>query len=116
MSTSPHQDDLAEAFRTALLDWCISMHRSGEGYYPTRFGPAVRDRTGPQVVAFAVDLISTAPMEGTSGFRRMVELDRGGETLEHVILREPWRALFSDRIRQAAAFRLDSYGIEHPPA
>lgn len=113
---SPHQAGTSAELREALLDWCTAQRHSGDPYFPTRFGPAVRDRDGAGVVVFCSDLIVTAPAEGATGFRRMIELGRGDETLEAIVLRPRWRALFSPAVREVAAWRLGQHAIPIPHA
>ncbi|WP_226353759.1 hypothetical protein [Pseudonocardia sp. ICBG601] len=105
---------LADEFRAAQLAFCEELRDSDDGYTPTRFEPIVRAGTGDDAVAFATRLVEHAPEDGTAGFRRMLQIGRGQQTLEYQVLLERWRPLFDRRTLDVARWRLQQNGIAPP--
>lgn len=85
-----HQEMLRIYYEAAMLR-----------YYPTRFRQMVEEHGGLQAAKLL--LAGDVP---SSGFERLWELGRPDLTVESLVLREPWRRLFTDEELRTAEQRL----------
>ena len=79
------------------------------GYRPTYFIRMVNELGG---VGTAKRLLSTEDLQ--AGLTRLWELGRLDLSVEHHVLQEPWKDLFSDDERREARERLRAYGYNPP--
>ncbi|WP_132431848.1 hypothetical protein [Pseudonocardia endophytica] len=108
---------LADEFRQSQLDVCAELIRDTP-YRPTRFLHEIGQHTGDEAVEFTCRLIMQ-PVISSSGFRRMLALDRATQTIEYQVLLEQWRPLFGERpddVLDMARWRLTHHGVTPPDA
>ena len=105
---------LADDFRQSQLDVCTELIRDTP-YRPARFLHEIGQRTGEGTVDFTCQLI-VQPVVSSSGFRRMIDLGRPTQTIEHQVLLDHWRPLFADRpdVLEMARWRLEHHGVTPP--
>ena len=88
------REDMAEIYRQSLKI----------GYRPTRFLEMIS--SGEDIVSVARKLIS----KETDGFTRLWELKHLELSVEHYVLEDKYRDLFTDEERKICQERLQKYG------
>lgn len=93
-------------FTEAMLDICRQAKRIG--YRPGRFQQMILDKGGLRT---AQDLLVRS-RASAEGFTTLWELGRLDLSMEALVLRERWAALFTDAERAEASRRLREMGFE----
>ena len=99
--------DLQEQFHNEMLgiyDACSEF-----GYRPTFLRNIVRDLGGIEAARRLIGNGDTLP---TQGFLRLFEEQRLDLSVEAVVIREPWSALFTEDVLTVARRRLEDVGYD----
>lgn len=99
---------LEEQFHDKTLE-IYELGKKRIGYNAARFLQKVRRDGGVQAAKSWLNQksINKPP---TGGFLKLVEAGRLDISLEALVLRDPWRSLFTDEELQVAKYRLKEYG------
>ena len=105
-ATMKPQDDMQKEFTSAMLDIYRSVVKE-TGYRPTYFLQMVTETSGYEA---AMHLIYAGkPSDGYTELHSRRRLDL---TVEVLVLRPKWNALFTDEDRTKARKRLEEYGFD----
>ncbi len=100
--------DLEGALEQKLLE-CYETAKQQLGYNATRFLQKLR-RDGGVAAARTLLRRRGSRDKPPAGFIKMVDFNRLGISVEALVLRQPWRSLFTDEELQVAHDRLARYG------